>query len=483
MHDARAGALVRVVRETKQDALGAEFQLQGLQRSGAGVGERHHGGHAGAAAGRLATAGTELGDGIQEAGDDLRVGFAALGGRGTRRDRNLPARFRRGAFQPVKRDGAAAGRDGEARDERRVEVRRPGVGERFAGGEPVGQQAGFDEEDGGVVLELGAEHGRLRRRRLADQEDLTTRVAFEREAKRRRREAGGFFGEGDELAGAQVREVGDRPRGRFGVGERVVRGLEAPFGRLDTSADAGPDFRSERGHDLAVLRAMADRDRARFEIRDLEDLVHSVAFRLRRQGGGHGFGQRDDPLAVLGEQEVMASGGLHADLDLDDGARLRDDLEAPARRLESVILEPGSVGLGFARVKAALHADEAEFIKQALDGPDVRRPVERLGQAPDRTAFLEHDSLRAFGEGDFRRRRREELGLADGGGPMAGRSLPDEPEGDQVGDQQDDGGAGDPHVQVNFCDATRKPQALLRGRPEESGRIGAPGPRSPPRSR
>ena len=142
---------------------------------------------------------------------------------------------------------------------------------------------------------------------------------------------------------------------------------------------------------------MPDRDGSCFEIRDLKDFVHAVAFRFRRQGCGHRFRQRDDALAVFGEQEMVPGGRLHADLNLDDSARLRDDLEGPARRLESVILEPGAVGLGFAGVEAAFHADEAEFVEQALDGPDVGWPVERFGQAPDGTALLEDDSLRSFG--------------------------------------------------------------------------------------
>ena len=80
----------------------------------------------------------------------------------------------------MQRDGAAAGGDSEAGDERRIEVGGPGGSERLAGGEPVIEQAGFDEEDRIIFLEPRAEHGWLARRWVADKQHLAAGIPFER---------------------------------------------------------------------------------------------------------------------------------------------------------------------------------------------------------------------------------------------------------------------------------------------------------------
>ena len=86
---------------------------------------------------------------------------------------------------------------------------------------------------------------------------------------------------------------------------------------------------------------------------------------------------------------------------------------------------------------------------------------------PKRTAFLEHQAVGPVGQDDLGRCRRKEQLLTHVGRRMAIGSLPDQAECDQVGDEKDERSAGEPHKDVNFCDARRKPQARVRGQEAE----------------
>ena len=158
----------------------------------------------------------------------------------------------------MQRDGAASGGDSEAGDERRIEVGWPRGGECLAGAEPVVEQAGLDEEDGIIFLEPRAEHRGLARCRVANKQHLAAGIPFEREAEGRSGQPGDVVGEGDKLARAQVREIGHGAGRRVRVRERVIRGLETPFGKLDAPTDARAGFGGQGGHDFAILHAVAD---------------------------------------------------------------------------------------------------------------------------------------------------------------------------------------------------------------------------------
>jgi hypothetical protein len=99
----------------------------------------------------------------------------------------------------MQRDRASARGDGEAGDQRRIEVGGPGGGEYLAGGEPVVEQPGFDEEDRIIILEPRAEHRGLAWRRVTDEQHLAAGIPFERQAESRRGQSSNVVGEGDEF--------------------------------------------------------------------------------------------------------------------------------------------------------------------------------------------------------------------------------------------------------------------------------------------
>ena len=318
------------------------------------------------------------------------------------------------------------------------------------------ERGGVHQEDRRVVLELGEAQVALLARRVADQQGLAAGVAFERDAQGGRGQPGVRFGRRQEAGDAQVGQGGHGLGRRLGVGQRVERRFVAPFGGGRGHAHACPRLADERV--AVVVGPAADGDGARLEVGDLEDLVHAVGLRLGLERGHQGFGKRDDAATVRGEEEAFPRVGHQAHLGFRDAAGFAGHLQRPARLRQAVGGEPFGLGR-----EALVEADEAQFVLQALDGPDVGRPVEGRGHAPDRIPPLQDQRASLVRELDLVPGRREDEVRGLRRGPVGGRGPPHEAEGDEVGDEEEDGGAGDPHGTVNFCVARRKPQARPLG--------------------
>jgi len=240
--------------------------------------------------------------------------------------------------------------------------------------------------------------------------------------------------------------------------------------------------RKRRDH-VVVLEAEAGRGRAHLEVGDLEDLVDAVALRLGFERGGHGVAEGDDAGTVGRQEEEPSRVLVLADLHLDRDAGFGGGAQRPARRRESIGGEVAAGGLGLRRGEALVPVDEADLVEQALDGPQVGGPFDGRGDAPGARALLEHELLAGVGQLELGEGGGEEQVLGRDRLAMRGRGAPHQAEGEEVGDEQDEGGAGDPHETLNFCGATWKPQARLRAPPKEGRRTGGPRPRNPPRSR